>query len=457
TDGVTYTADTLEFLAESLAPDTELFFITGADAVLDILSWKDPRRVLSLCTLIAATRPGYDLERLAEVVDQLGPDFSLVGPDPRIRVMEVPALAISSSMIRERLASGNGWAVLLPGFCPETSSRLLYPPQPDLASVATGCDGSLLRVEIRTRADCEAQMQIVPPRDGKPLRCVVDLYPSGEPGQGQAGSAEAGAHGAASPPSSPQPAVPAAPVVAEPLPRKTGPWRILIDPGHGGHDPGAQRKGIREKEVVLDVARRLEKILDGTPDFEAKLTRADDRFVGLVQRRKEAETYQADAFISIHVNAAKASKAIGVEVFFLSLRGASDQASSELARLENEADPDWVVEEDSQLQDLPFGFDLRQSDTILRSSRLAEAVLDRLDRSNLAASRGVKQAGFAVLKSFQVPSILVETGFLSNPGEAKRLQDPAHRQKLAECIAQGTIEYFQHSARSRAAASESDP
>jgi nicotinate-nucleotide adenylyltransferase len=113
-EGVTYTADTLAFLARSLAPDAELLFITGADAVLDILSWKDPERVLALCTLIAATRPGYDLGRLAGVLGQLGRGYSLDGPEARVRVMEVPALAISSSMIRERLASGRAARYLLP-------------------------------------------------------------------------------------------------------------------------------------------------------------------------------------------------------------------------------------------------------------------------------------------------------------------------------------------------------
>jgi nicotinate-nucleotide adenylyltransferase len=131
TDGVTFTADTLECLAESLASDAELFFITGADAVLDILSWKDPERVLSLCTLIAATRPGYDLGRLAGVVNQLGPDFSLVGPDPRIRVMEVPALAISSSMIRERLASGKAARYLLPDSVAELVEKAGHYSAPD--------------------------------------------------------------------------------------------------------------------------------------------------------------------------------------------------------------------------------------------------------------------------------------------------------------------------------------
>ena len=135
-EGVTYTADTLTFLARSLAPDAELFFVTGADAVLDILSWKDPERVLTLCTLIAATRPGYDLGRLAEVLAHLGPGYSLDGPEARVRVMEVPALAISSTMIRERLASGRTVRYLLPDTVAELAEKAGYYSRPDEGSPA---------------------------------------------------------------------------------------------------------------------------------------------------------------------------------------------------------------------------------------------------------------------------------------------------------------------------------
>lgn len=111
---VGYTVDTLEYLADTLSPDIQLFFITGADAVLDILTWKNPIRVLELCTLIAATRPGCDLTRLASVLDRVEPGPREAFVQERVRVMEVPALAISSSMIRERLSSGRAARYLLP-------------------------------------------------------------------------------------------------------------------------------------------------------------------------------------------------------------------------------------------------------------------------------------------------------------------------------------------------------
>ena len=112
--GVGYTVDTLEYLVGALAPDARLFFITGADAVLDILTWKDPPRVLELSTLIAATRPGFDLSRLSAVLASLGPDLVGPGPDSRVQVMEVPGLDISSSMIRARLAAGIPVRYLVP-------------------------------------------------------------------------------------------------------------------------------------------------------------------------------------------------------------------------------------------------------------------------------------------------------------------------------------------------------
>jgi nicotinate-nucleotide adenylyltransferase len=132
--GVTYTADTLEFLTNTLGADAELFFVTGADAILDILTWKDPERVLELCTLIAATRPGYDLARMAEVLGQLGPVHGTSGAGSRVRFMEVPALAISSSMIRERLASGKAARYLLPDSVAELVEKAGYYARPCDAS-----------------------------------------------------------------------------------------------------------------------------------------------------------------------------------------------------------------------------------------------------------------------------------------------------------------------------------
>ncbi|MBD3161486.1 MAG: hypothetical protein GF346_04695 [Candidatus Eisenbacteria bacterium] len=311
--------------------------------------------------------------------------------------------------------------------CPTSAAAEMRDPIPFLRAIQPSCEAARLSIRLVAAGPIEAKSFWLDPSGAKPARFVVDVSPSGSPGD-----------------------EPARPVQPEPVPRRTGDWRILIDPGHGGRDPGATARGLKEKEIVLDVSRRLEAILDRSPGFEARLTRTEDRFIGLVERRRIAEGYEADAFVSVHANAVRRSQAKGVEVYFLSLGGASDEAAKEIARLENEADPEYVVEEDAELTDIPFGFDLRQNDTIVRSSRLAEVTLVALEESNLSASRGVKQAGFAVLKSFQVPSVLVEVGFISNPAEARRLKTADHRQRLAETIAEGIVDYFRQYARARA-------
>jgi N-acetylmuramoyl-L-alanine amidase len=345
-------------------------------------------------------------------------------------------------------AKDGTWSVLLKKLCPAVAPKPILRPHALLTTIEARCAGEDLRIELNGAKALTATGFRIAAEKTKPERFVIDLLPergaSAAPTpEPEEPSAEAPALGGSIPP------VPAASANPEPLPRRSGKWRILIDPGHGGNDPGASRRGLQEKEIVLDVARRVARMLNGTDGFEARLSRNDDRLVPLRQRFAAAEKFNADAFVSIHVNASGTRKAYGVEVFFLSLGGASDEASRDLAKLENQADPDYVVEEDSLLQGIPFSFDLRQSDTIVRSSRLAESVLDSFEKTGLAASRGVKQAGFAVLKSFQVPSILVETGFISNPEEARRLKDPQHRERLAACIAQGTTAFFEKFARAR--------
>lgn len=343
----------------------------------------------------------------------------------------------------ERSPEGT-WSVVLKNLCPGTSPQSISKPHPLIKSIEARCAGKDVRVELKGTSPMTAQSLRLPADESKPERYVVDLSPMPREDVPSTSTARPDSAVAA-----PAPRQTLAPIDPEPFPRRSGRWRILVDPGHGGNDPGASRKGLQEKDIVLDIARRVAKLLNGTEAFEARLSRDGDRLVPLRKRFVAAEEFDADAFVSIHVNASKTRTAFGVEVFFLSLGGASDEASKELAMLENEADPEYVVEEDSLLQGIPFSFDLRQSDTILRSSRLAESVLGSFEKSDLAASRGVKQAGFAVLKSFQVPSILVETGFISNPDEARRLKDPQHRERLAACIVSGVTAYFEKFARAR--------
>ena len=343
-----------------------------------------------------------------------------------------------------------GWGVVLKDACSKKLPGAIRDPHPLISFIETRCDGGDLRVDLRVRRPLDANAFSLGAGGGKPGRFVVDLMPRADAPPGHAPGAGPSATPAAIPEADPLP------VETEPLPRRSGKWRIVLDPGHGGGDPGAARGALKEKELVLDVARRAAGMLNETGRFEARLTRSDDRLIALRRRFAIAEETEADAFVSIHVNASKTRRAYGVEVFFLSMGGASDEASRELARMENEADPDYVISEDSLMKEIPFLFDLRQSDTLLRSSRLAESILGCFEGSQLAASRGVKQAGFAVLKSFQIPSVLVELGFISNTQEAKRLKDARHRDRLARCVADGTIAYFRQFARARTESNTGD-
>jgi N-acetylmuramoyl-L-alanine amidase len=326
-----------------------------------------------------------------------------------------------------------------------------------------------LEVRVSFTAPATATVFAVDAGKGKPARLVVDLVakrgalppsapkPPASPAVTKPSAPpEEAAHRGESPPGDetvPGPAARLEPAIADSSsgPRRSGPRVVVLDPGHGGNDPGAVGKGLREKDVCLDVAKRLAAAINKAPGYRAVITRQDDRRVSLPERTRFAEREGADLFVSIHVNAARSRRAYGAEVFFLSIGAASDRAAAELARLENEADPDLVVDEDEALKGLPFAVDLRQSDTLLRSSRIAEVVLDALSTRGLAESRGVKQAGFAVLKSFQVPSILVETGFISSQAERKKLKSPDYRQKLSEALAEGIRRYFDRFAPTRTA------
>ncbi len=225
-------------------------------------------------------------------------------------------------------------------------------------------------------------------------------------------------------------------------------WVVVVDPGHGGRDPGAvnRRLGLKEKDIVLDVAWRLKRYLDTVEGITCRLTRESDLQVGLIERIRRAEAMGADVFVSIHVNNCKVRSAKGAEVFFLSLKGATSAADRELEKLENAApSANGMLLPDAT--ELPFAVDLLQADTIRRSSLLAETILSYLGDSGLAATRGVKQANFVVLRSCRVPSVLIELGFFSNPTDAKRLMTPAHRQALAETIGRGLVEFKRRYAR----------
>lgn len=219
---------------------------------------------------------------------------------------------------------------------------------------------------------------------------------------------------------------------------------IAIDAGHGGEDPGARgRNGAHEKEITLAIARKLKALVDDEPSMRAMLTRDGDYFVPLQERVNKARKVRADLFVSIHADAYVKPHARGSSVFALSQRGATSAAARWLARKENEADliggvnldvPDPYVKQ--------VLLDLSQTATINDSIKLGRAVLDEIGDIAILHKARVEQAGFAVLKAPDIPSILVETAFISNPQEEKKLCKPEYQQKLAAAILRGIRGYF---------------
>jgi N-acetylmuramoyl-L-alanine amidase len=219
---------------------------------------------------------------------------------------------------------------------------------------------------------------------------------------------------------------------------------IAIDAGHGGEDPGAVgANGTREKDVTLAIARRLKARIDDMPGMRGYLTRDGDYFVPLGQRVVKARKVQADLFVSIHADAFMTPSANGSSVFALSEHGATSSAARWLAKKENDADLIGGVNLDVKDPYLARTLlDLSQTATINDSLKLAKAVLNELGGINRLHKGEVEQAGFAVLKSPDIPSILVETAFISNPEEERRLKDDGYQDKMANAIVSGVQRYF---------------
>ncbi len=220
---------------------------------------------------------------------------------------------------------------------------------------------------------------------------------------------------------------------------------IAIDAGHGGQDPGAIGKGkTHEKDVVLAIARKLKGLVDKEPGMRAVLIRDGDYFIGLRERIRKARQHKADLFVSIHADSFKHPRARGSSVFILSLEGASSEAARWLAQKENEADLVGGVRLDDKDDVLASVLlDLSMTATIEASNRVASKILQHLGKVNRLHKSQVEQAGFAVLKSPDIPSVLVETAFISNPEEERKLKSRSHQRKLAQAMLKGIRAYFE--------------
>ena len=296
-----------------------------------------------------------------------------------------------------------------------------------ITSIRSGHFG---KADTRIVLDLAAPMQLnsflLPPQDGQGHRLVLDLTSSTHaPRQ----------------------------IAAEPAPitDKAHPKRdiiVVVDPGHGGKDPGAiGSKGQREKDVVLSIAQLLAKRLKREKGFDVKLVRNDDFFVPLRKRVEIAHKHNADMFISVHADAAPRITASGASVYALSEGGATSATARFMAQRENGADLLGATsllnlkDKDPMLAGVIL--DMSMNATIASSLQLGGSILGSLEGITSLHQKRVEQAGFAVLKSPDVPSILVETGFISNARDSARLVTARHQQAVADGLFDGLQRYFQ--------------
>jgi len=300
----------------------------------------------------------------------------------------------------------------------------------------------VLRIVIDLRSEVTPQLFALKPVAEFGHRVVLDLYPQNPVDPLMALLEE------------PRPAAATRPAEREvaraaegkPSARGGAPRRITvaIDPGHGGEDPGAVgRRGTYEKHVVLAIARKLKVMIDAEPGMRAMLTRDDDYFVPLAQRVQKARRVRADLFVSIHADAFKVPTARGSSVFALSENGATSAAAGWLAQKENAADLIGGVNLDVRDPVLARTLlDLSQTAQINDSLKVGRHVLEGIRQVNPLHKPAVEQAGFAVLKAPDIPSILVETAFISNPDEEQKLRSDRHQKSFAESIHGGIRRYF---------------
>ncbi len=217
---------------------------------------------------------------------------------------------------------------------------------------------------------------------------------------------------------------------------------IAIDAGHGGDDPGALGPGkLYEKDVVLGIAKKLHVLFEQEPGFRSKLIREGDYYVALRKRTEIARSSQADVFLSIHADAFKTSKVSGASVYAISQKGATSETARWLAEKENMADLIGGVGSvslgDREDEVAEILLDLAQTHSLSFSLEIGDSVLGNLKKVNKLHKKTVEQAAFAVLKSPEIPSLLIETGYISNPAEARKLATRSHQARLANAIFKG--------------------
>ncbi len=304
-------------------------------------------------------------------------------------------------------------------------------------------DADTLRVVIDLSAQVTPKSFTLTPNQQYGHRLVVDLYDEGaEP------SATSDVPATSSPGTPAAPVSPTLPALKlPPLPSSKRDIVIAIDAGHGGEDPGAIGPGkVYEKSVVLQISKELQRQINAEKGFRAELVRTGDYFIPLRKRTEIARKKGADLFVSIHADAAPRSAAYGASVFALSDRGATSETARWLADSENRSDLIGgagnvsLGDKDQMLAGVLL--DLSMTASLSSSLNVGQKVLSNMGRITPLHKSRVEQAGFMVLKSPDIPSILVETGFISNPSEARKLQTASHQQSLARSIHSGVRQFF---------------
>ncbi|KNX76357.1 N-acetylmuramoyl-L-alanine amidase [Pseudomonas sp. BW16M2] len=305
-----------------------------------------------------------------------------------------------------------------------------------------------LRVVVDLKKAVSPKSFVLAPNAQYGNRLVVDLYDQ---------EADAVAASNPTPPPTPQPpattpAVPVTPaqpaIKLPPAPAGKRDIVVAIDAGHGGEDPGASgSRGQHEKDIVLDIAKELQRQINSEKGYRAELTRTGDYFIPLRKRTEIARKKGADLFVSIHADAAPSKAAFGASVFALSDRGATSETARWLADTENRSDliggAGNVSLDDKDRMLAGVLLDLSMTATLSSSLNVGQKVLGNMGRVTPLHKQRVEQAGFMVLKSPDIPSILVETGFISNANEAAKLATRSHQQALARSIHTGVRQFFQ--------------
>ncbi len=319
-----------------------------------------------------------------------------------------------------------------------------------VAPVSVG-DGYVHRVRLNQLSDGRVQVVIDLARAldhsviilTNPDRLVIDVKHQGNPAPMDAQPAPAGStpsEGAGTGNEAVKTSPPV-PVPVPAVPPRRGRWVVAVDAGHGGKDPGAQGYGTDEKDIAFALTREVVAELNRRSGVTAFPVRAGNYFIPLARRRGIAEKDSADIFVSIHCNASTNRAARGTEVYFLSLKGASDEQAKEVAKFENEADTRMGFEAEAPGLDKIL-FDMVQADVLVKSQMLAEKCLERLFGLGTVYDRGVKQAGFVVLKSPRIPSVLVEAAFITNREENKLLKSGKWQGDFARLLADGVEDYL---------------